>query len=382
MARMVGRFDYLDGFRGLACLMVVFYHSAVNLGVAPWVIWGFTGVHLFFVISGFLLAMPFMDGLAGTRAFPDTISFWKRRFIRIYPPFLVSLIAFTLLRIVTHTNVPSAGNVLIHLFLVNNLVPDKDFYSINGVYWTLAAEMQFYVLLPLLALLVKRVSPVGPQAVRRLILLFFLIGIVARTLEFSYFQSIGNAIKFKSIFSFLDFFAAGMFISAWKKGYIFKTTTLGKNNSLAFWGALIVLILVNRWASVKTNTDWLTTPSLSFALLFSLLVCASYAILMFTVAEMKQGIATLINSRFLVFVGHISYTIYLYHIGVQQLILRVLHLENRISDWQTMVFVYSLIHLGPILLSSAILFRLIEKPTLDYLARLKEREGKARLTVE
>jgi peptidoglycan/LPS O-acetylase OafA/YrhL len=378
MTKIVGRFDYLDGFRGLACLMVVFCHSAVNIGAGPWVIWGFTGVHLFFVISGFLLATPFLDGLMGKRTFPDIKGFWKRRLIRIYPPFICSLIAFTLLRFATHTNIPTVKNVLIHVFLINNYVSDIDFYSINPVYWTLAVEMQFYALLPLIALFVKHILPPGKSAVRLLILLFFVIGVSTRFLEFSYFQNIGNGIKFKSVFAFLDFFSAGMFIGAWKRGYILNTTTLEKKNTPVFVVALVVLILASRWASVKSNTDWLATPSLAFALLFPILVCGSYALLIFTTAEMQTGFARLIRSRFLIFAGHLSYTIYLYHAGIQQMVLRFIHLESRIADWQTMVFVYSLIHLGPILLCSFILFRLIEKPTLDYLESLKKEEGRAK----
>jgi peptidoglycan/LPS O-acetylase OafA/YrhL len=80
----------LDGWRGIACLLVLFYHTGSNIFFPPLVIYGFIGLHLFFVLSGYLISSPFLKAIRGRSALPSTGRFYMRRLIRIYPPYLVS----------------------------------------------------------------------------------------------------------------------------------------------------------------------------------------------------------------------------------------------------------------------------------------------------
>jgi peptidoglycan/LPS O-acetylase OafA/YrhL len=110
--------------------------------------YGFVGVFLFFVISGFCIHLRWAKATAAGRV-PDMafLPFWKRRWRRLYPPYLIVLALFLLLG-------ASRGDVrvngfffydqLMHLLMLHNL--DKStVYSINSVFWTLAIEEQLYL---------------------------------------------------------------------------------------------------------------------------------------------------------------------------------------------------------------------------------------------
>lgn len=86
-------FPALTGLRGIAACWVMLYHlwqlagahSVAPLGVdiTPVFSCGYMGVDLFFVLSGFLLGLPFLAWANGRRAFPDLAQFWKRRCLRV-----------------------------------------------------------------------------------------------------------------------------------------------------------------------------------------------------------------------------------------------------------------------------------------------------------
>ncbi len=158
----------LDGVRTLAVLLVMFFHAwwvtperiALGAGVTDQPIdYLWTGVHLFFVLSGFLLFLPYARWIQGGRERPSARLFYKRRFLRIVPAYWASLVILSLAG-------PKTGgsliDTLVHAVFLQNL-SQKTVYSINGVFWTMAVEVQFYAVLPLLAwalyLLARRMGP-------------------------------------------------------------------------------------------------------------------------------------------------------------------------------------------------------------------------------
>jgi peptidoglycan/LPS O-acetylase OafA/YrhL len=168
-----GRLTSIDALRGIAALCVVLYHAVGNAGTsAPqslleWPViflqtlssFGYVGVFLFFVISGFCIHLRWAKAqAAGT---PYTISFgafWKRRFLRLYPAYLIVLAIFLGLTALTVGIKVTSGfiyDVTMHVFMLHNLDP-KTAYSINGVFWTLAIEEQLYLAYFLLLFLRKR----------------------------------------------------------------------------------------------------------------------------------------------------------------------------------------------------------------------------------
>jgi peptidoglycan/LPS O-acetylase OafA/YrhL len=114
----------------------------ILLGMTPGGM-GAQGVTLFLVISGFLIHWGYLKSGATFR-FRE---FFNKRFWRIYPPYLLALLAFSL-------SFGSGGllSLLAHLTLTHNLA-DRTLYTINASFWSLALEMQLYLLYPALLLL-------------------------------------------------------------------------------------------------------------------------------------------------------------------------------------------------------------------------------------
>lgn len=152
----------IDALRGAAALGVVVYH-AVEQGqnVLPnnflqYPIrlvqfassYGYIGVFLFFVISGFCIHLQWArTKAAGFKPEIRFISFWKRRIRRLYPPYIITLLLFLLLTAATvglNLNQSFFYDLGMHLLMLHNLDP-KTCYTINSVFWTLAIEEQLYL---------------------------------------------------------------------------------------------------------------------------------------------------------------------------------------------------------------------------------------------
>jgi peptidoglycan/LPS O-acetylase OafA/YrhL len=162
----------LDGIRGLAALFVVLNHVFLRawpgypVDSAPvwaaWFIYGRFAVVVFIVLSGFSLAVA--PARSGWR-FDSLASFACRRAWRILPPYWAALV-FSLLMtwyVVAQPGwaVPDGKSVVVYGLLVQNAVPAG---IPNRAFWSIAVEAQLYLLLPLLLLLVRRVSAVAMVA--------------------------------------------------------------------------------------------------------------------------------------------------------------------------------------------------------------------------
>ncbi len=156
------RLRSIDALRGIAALGVVVYHSIQQtkngvpsnfLGWPGYLIqlgssFGYIGVFLFFVISGFCIHLQWAKArAAGETAEVRFGAFWKRRIRRLYPPYVIALALYLLLpALINGINVTHffVYDVVMHLLMLHNLDP-KTCYSINGVFWTLAIEEQLYL---------------------------------------------------------------------------------------------------------------------------------------------------------------------------------------------------------------------------------------------
>jgi peptidoglycan/LPS O-acetylase OafA/YrhL len=139
----------LQGLRGIAVLMVVFYHSHPRL-VGTWAygaaLWGWAGVNLFFVLSGFLITSILLE----TRDEPGYFrNFYGRRALRIWPVYVLVLVAcYALAPWFQHVSDPVAirsAPWLALVLLVQNLF-HIDLPPAIGPTWSLAIEEQYYFL--------------------------------------------------------------------------------------------------------------------------------------------------------------------------------------------------------------------------------------------
>lgn len=156
------RIASLDGLRTIAILAVVAYHYCCRwaepiypgnlypygtaLAGLPGFRFGKFGVHLFFVISGFVIAMT-LERCRTPR------EFLVRRYARLAPAMLLfSVVTFTAMRAIPQAPFPEhavwfvSSLTFIDPVILNRIAPRAGFYSIDGVYWSLYAEVQFYAL--------------------------------------------------------------------------------------------------------------------------------------------------------------------------------------------------------------------------------------------
>lgn len=165
----------LDGLRAIAALSIVLFHTMLFLQVEYTPLsqainhtWYYlsTGVHLFFVLSGFLLFLPYARAMLDGNHLPSTRSFYVRRALRILPAYWACLAMMVALKYFVRHVPLSTGDIATHIVFINDFFPqfNRDY---NGPFWTLAVEAQFYALLPLLALFVARVCG-GSRSPRRI----------------------------------------------------------------------------------------------------------------------------------------------------------------------------------------------------------------------
>lgn len=158
------RVEGVDALRGLAAIAVFVCHIGGYWGflelpgkLPQLVATGAHGVDVFIVVSGFCLALP----LAGHRRALRVPQFYGRRAWRILPPYYVALAIAAVLALVPATwhltvaRQASVGDVLLHLVTGQAWVPGE-VGTINGSLWSVALEVQLYLLFPLLVLAWRR----------------------------------------------------------------------------------------------------------------------------------------------------------------------------------------------------------------------------------
>ncbi len=118
---------------------------------------GFTGVHAFFVLSGFCIHRREALARAAKKTLPFAVRpYAERRFWRIYPPYWIALALFVILGpLLLHAPTPTARDVGLHALMLHGFSPSAIF-SINPAFWSLCTEEQFYVTYPLIVLLSRR----------------------------------------------------------------------------------------------------------------------------------------------------------------------------------------------------------------------------------
>ncbi|EMI17882.1 acyltransferase 3 [Rhodopirellula maiorica SM1] len=345
----------IDGLRCIAILFVVVYHLNDYL-VAKMGAWeraelrenplfnffhvGSCGVPLFFAISGFILSLPFLVHSKQGSA-PNLKHYFLRRVTRLEPPYLINLvIIFALLCIV---NGQSFAELLPHfgascLYLHNQIYGQMS--QINFVAWSLEIEVQFYLLMPLIAwLFFKRRG-----RARRSWLWLILIAIVAaKTL---YAASAPTRLQLSLPFV-LDHFLVGIlladiFVNDWhqnpKRSHGFDA--LG----VVAWTALVCL-------QFESRTLYL----------FPLVMLVAYI-----GAIRGKLIHALLTAGPVPIIGGMCYTIYLFHFYIISFVGRGM-LPQIVGFGYTSAILLMIATIVPtVIIVSCILFKLFEQPFMNW----------------
>jgi peptidoglycan/LPS O-acetylase OafA/YrhL len=306
------RLDVLDGLRGCAVLLVVWYHiwlvSGQGAGPLTFIAQaGYLGVDLFFFISGFCLYYPYARAARGGTATPDIGHFFERRAMKIVPSYVIALVAFA---IVYRAQFASPGDavwqLVAHLTFIHPL-DQATFGSISGPLWTIGIEVQFYLLFPLIVIGFMR-SPVigylalalGAEAYR------WTIGALGLDTSFWWINQLPAVI---------DLFAAGMlgahaFVALRARSHAVDP----RRATLVAVGAWCCALAGLGYASVSGSADpemahaWFNAHRFAIGPLCLLLAVSTF----FAVPRVRSIVA----ARALVFFSTISYNLYLWHLEV------------------------------------------------------------------
>lgn len=289
----------IDSFRAISIILVTLFHlgrafgapGADNAGFAfgnalgnGWV-----GVGMFFVISGFCMGASTQGKFSGGFELRTYLRYVLNRFLRIAPAYYVSIIFWYF--IITKYNLvvkPVAGfDLVTHIFFVHNLFKET-MYSVSGVYWTLAAEMQFYLLLPLLFSLL---SSLTKQIVT-------LISTLAIALIVSALSD--NIIWIFGLPSYLCLFVAGV-LSYFHRERVF--CTLSKYGLIWVVISLIGIMIFSQYGVYQNR-----------ARVFEIIIsCLFVLVLAYAYVKEHNSDRESIISDILAFIGRCSFSIYLYN---------------------------------------------------------------------
>ncbi|MBR5137173.1 MAG: acyltransferase [Clostridia bacterium] len=166
------RYDFLDFIRAIAIIMVMVFHiwqqswmwptfyiGDITINLNHFAVAGFMGVEALFVLSGFCLFLPYAKScFTGKDYKVSPWTFYKKRLLRIVPSYFLSIALLLLFDKTVNIGVGPEfwRNLINHLLFIENLTIQKGCTYINFVYWSLAVEMQFYILFPFIAWLMKR----------------------------------------------------------------------------------------------------------------------------------------------------------------------------------------------------------------------------------
>ncbi|HVU25233.1 MAG TPA: acyltransferase [Opitutus sp.] len=361
------RIPALDGLRGIAILLVLTVHYFVVVpGPANSPFYstlqracslGYSGVDLFFVLSGFLIGGILVDHRSSPRLLP---SFYARRFFRIVPVYVLLLVSFHVCRTMPGLNATNYGTYF------SSVVPAWSFWAFIqnimmaarhdigpywlGPTWSLAVEEQFYLLAPLL---VRRFSP--------------------RAVAWTCVVVIGlsPALRLQALAGAQNPLAAVFLLPMRADGLLFGVLCA----MLVRHAAAVALVRRNAWllrttivvlAGAFAAGSWQDFPADSRPMIlygYSLLNLLFSAVLLHVVLFPSARTARLLTAGTLVNIGITSYFVYLFHTPIWYLLHWVfLHRPPLHYDWRAGAV--TLAAVGATLAAARLSMRWFEGPLL------------------
>ena len=334
-APAVGRFRALDGLRLVGALAVLSTHVGFDSGDSlhgPFA--GIlsrldAGVALFFVVSGFLLFRPHAMAHLQRRTRPRTTAYLVRRAARILPVLWIAVgAAFLLLRDGRPVGDYAAHALLAQIYLGTPLTPGLT------QLWSLATEVLFYLVLPLLALVACR-GPRDSRWVRRLAGATGVL-VLAGPAWMAGSTIVGNSQARLWLPGFVGWFALGMLLAAWHAARTTGAMPAGRLDILArhpgtVW-ALAAAVFLLSTTPLAGPLD-LSEPTPAQAALKNLLYAVlGLLVVLPTVASVPPAtdppVVAALGSRIGAWLGEISYGVFAYHVIVLELVGRRLSLPH------------------------------------------------------
>lgn len=383
----------LDGLRGIAALMVVFFHSPIPLFQFEF---GWIGVNLFFILSGFLITSILLE----IKQQPFNIyikNFYSRRALRIFPLYFMYLILVFLVLLLLNkgypvqdentkqgfldfkNNYPYLLTFTYNLGSVVNFLVGKDYHNsvFTGHLWTLSVEVQFYIIFALIVYFLRI------KILKILCVAFIFIVPLLRLSMVLYFEGnhfppfwIGSVLYNFTLFQ-LDSLAMGSCLA------LFNFSRIIKNSTFYLSLLIILIIIVGTVHLIYLRNDQVENSSLGYDLpvyhiakkpsLYPILnnryfytipiINLTFGLLMLLMIKNRIHDGFFAN-KFLTTTGRISYSIYIYHLALSYffilLVKTIFSKEPGQFDWPYQIG-FMVIYLAILFLIAGLSYRHLEK---------------------
>ena len=320
------RVPVIDGLRGSAILLVLFYHVWSRSGfqfnlslfgrhfdLHTFIQGGLLGVEIFFFVSGFCLMLPYAGYVAGRRDFQSWKEYVSRRFWKIVPSYYLALAilaaGFPFDATQGLNRFYDAG---MHALFLHSFDP-RTFSSINSNFWSLAVEVQFYGLFPLI---------VGGFLRKPLIALSAVVG--AGLLYSNYIAAAAKDVWFSWAYqlpSFLPLFALGMACAyvheRWIASSELSEDLRGQMSAVAIVSVFALAYLFEQMDRVSGGYQtwmWQNGHRLEIGAVLSIFTLSAVC--------SKQWLQEVVANDILTFYSDISYNMYLWNEAVVVFITR------------------------------------------------------------
>ena len=310
--------DVLDGVRVLCILLVGWFHIWQQSWLSPQfevlgefvsldflLRSGYIWVDGLLLLSGFLLYLPYTQ--AGSRL-PAVGAFYKRRLIRIFPSYLLCVVPMFIISCVRGDYLKTSDavlDILSHLTFTHNLFYFSYFRSpLNGALWTLAVEMQFYVLFPFLARAFRKLPVVTYAAMAG----------AAFAFRFYASRQPDTSMYFNQLPAFLDVYANG-FVAASVFAALRKRLGNEPDAKIRLLFTVLLVLCVSVLMRIAQVQAYSPTQELirqgQMDRRFSL--SAALACLMVCAAFSLPAMRFLLGNKAMHFLSLVSFQFYIYH---------------------------------------------------------------------
>jgi len=363
----------LTGLRAIAAAMVVFGHILDKkvLGGFWWLKYGWTGVSVFFVLSGFLFTILYLDKF--TKGVKNLKTFYLKRIFRIYPVYLFVII-FTY---ITSYGDYDNWNYFAHLtFLHGFTIYHRG--TMNGPMWTLGVEAMFYAVIPILLYWIGNIyNFLKVNTYSKLFIIFLILWLIGQSgyemvrfiLEINYYffnLDWDNGYYTGTLFGKFLEFGAGIWA-----GFLFLKIPQSKlfNNAIIS-NALFFIGMALMFAAFIHLEESFRMPKTSLQSIFfnSLLRWGPMLIIISLVGNSVFN--KIFSSRILVYLGEISFSLYLIHFanvfhqdGIARNVMGFCRgfLHNEYFSALAVFIFFNVL--------AAIIYHTIEKPAQKYLSK-------------
>jgi peptidoglycan/LPS O-acetylase OafA/YrhL len=349
----------IDGIRFLAISLVILFHThgyfaaktAIKFTDSPdqyywlnrFLTNGDRGVELFFVLSGFILCLPFAHQYINNGKKVSLKKYYLRRLTRLEPPYFIAMTLIFILAIIGHVK-PFAvllPSWLASLVYAHNLVlPHSPWLTI--VSWSLEIEIQFYLLAPMLFRLLAL-----DKTLRRVILFTATIALmVAQRLYHP---------PFVCIYSFAQYFFIGILLADF---YVSDTANALVNKKWLLVPALACIPAIVYWP-IKSLPD-------TFDSLFYVSLCFPFFLGLFYYIILKNdAVKKIFSYKFIPIIGGMCYSIYLLHYTIISIFGRYTGQLHFTDYYVPNLILQTVLLTIPVLALSSVFYFYIERPFMS-----------------